>query len=128
MPKTRRVEGRIAIVTGAAQGIGLATARCLAGEGAKVVFADVNVRAAKARAQECAEQGYDSAAIAVDVRRLGSIRKLVERCIALFGRIDILVNNAALQPIQNVFDVTEHDWNELMAVNLRGPFFLSQIV
>ena len=115
-------------MTGAAQGIGLATAERLAVEGAHVVFADINIERVKRELRKSLSMGYSGAAIFVDVRRLDSIHQLIRKTNALFGAIDILVNNAALQPIQDYFKVTERDWNDLMAVNFRGPFLCGQAV
>lgn len=133
MPSTpqsssRRLKDKVAVVTGAAQGIGLATAKRLAAEGAHVVFADINLALAKRELRKSLSMGYSGAAIFVDVRRLDSIHQLIRKTNALFGAIDILVNNAALQPIQDYFKVTQRDWDELMAVNFRGPFLCGQAV
>jgi glucose 1-dehydrogenase len=123
-----RLKDRVAVVTGAAQGIGLAIAQRLAADGARVIFSDINIQLARCGARKSVNKGDVAAALYVDVRRLSSIRKLVRKTKALFGPIDILVNNAALQPIQDFFGVTESNWNNLMAVNLRGPFLCGQAV
>ncbi len=92
------------------------------------MLADINVALAERGARKVAGAGYSAAAAFVDVRRFASIRQLIRKTNAGFGPIDILVNNAALQPIQDFFKVTERDWNDLMAVNLRGPFLCGQVV
>jgi NAD(P)-dependent dehydrogenase (short-subunit alcohol dehydrogenase family) len=122
-----RLEGRVAIVTGGAKGIGRHYSRALAAEGARLMIADI------ADGTEVADEiarthGANSAASAVtDVSDEGAVKALVARTMERFGKIDVLVNNAALfAPVQET-KCTEIDaalWDRVMAVNLRGPFLM----
>jgi NAD(P)-dependent dehydrogenase (short-subunit alcohol dehydrogenase family) len=123
----RRLEGRVAIVTGGAKGIGRHYALALAQEGARVVVADIadGTEVVEAIA---AEHGSEAILGAVfDVSDEASVKDLVARTVERFGRIDVLVNNAALfAPLQQT-PCTEIDaslWDRVMAVNLRGPFLM----
>ncbi len=122
-----RLSGRTAIVTGGAKGIGAHYSRALAAEGARVMIADI--ADGKALAQEIAAQhGANSVTSAVvDVSDETSVKALVAATIERFGKIDVLVNNAALYaPLQET-KCTEIDaelWDKVMAVNLRGPFLM----
>ena len=115
-----RLEGRIAIITGGGSGIGHATAKVFAAEGAMVVVADKNLAAAKAVAVEIAD---GASAVEVEVARSASVKALVDGTVARHGRIDILFNNAGYGITGNVVETSEEDWNALMAVNINGVFF-----
>jgi NAD(P)-dependent dehydrogenase (short-subunit alcohol dehydrogenase family) len=123
----RRLAGRVAIVTGGAKGIGRHYARALAQEGAAVVVADI-VDGAEVVEAIAAEHGADCAMGAVfDVSDEAAVEHLVARVVARFGRIDVLVNNAALFAPLRQARCTEIDtalWDRVMAVNLRGPFLM----
>ena len=122
-----RLEGRVAIVTGGAKGIGRHYSRALAAEGARLMIADI------ADGNEAADEiarthGANSAASAVtDVSDEGAVKALVAKTMDRFGKIDVLVNNAALfAPVQET-KCTEIDaalWDRVMAINLRGPFLM----
>jgi len=124
-----RLEGRVAIVTGGAKGIGLHYVRALAAEGARLMIADI------ADGKELAESlarayGANSVASTVtDVADEAAVKALVAETMARFGQIDVLVNNAALFAPLRETKCTEIDaavWDRVMAINLRGPFFLTQ--
>jgi NAD(P)-dependent dehydrogenase (short-subunit alcohol dehydrogenase family) len=123
----RRLEGRVAIVTGGAKGIGRHYALALAQEGARVVVADIadSTEVVEAIA---AEHGSEAILGAVfDVSDEASVKDLVARTVERFGRIDVLVNNAALFAPLRQTPCTEIDaslWDRVMAVNLRGPFLM----
>jgi len=119
-----RLEGKVAIVTGDAGGIGSATARRLAAEGARVVVADIAVEGAEAVA---AELGNSAIGFGFDAGDLASIEALVEAAVARFGRLDILHNNAAyvgsdLARDTNVTDIPVDLWDKTMSINLRAYF------
>ena len=117
-----RLDGKVALVTGASRGIGYGLARALAEVGAKVA---VSARDEKALA-ELAASIPESLIVPMDMRNVGSIRQGVARVEQHFGRLDILVNNAGLGANHPALDVTEQDWDDLMAVNLKGLFFCAQ--
>jgi len=119
---------RVAIVTGAGNGIGNATALALARAGAHVVAADTDGRAAKATADAIAALGRQSLALDTDVGDVAAIDEMVSRVMATFGRIDILVNNAGVTRRAYIMDLTEADWDRIMRVNAKGVFFCLQRV
>lgn len=118
-----KLEGKVAIVTGAGAGIGAATARLFAAEGAKVVVADFDADNARAVA---AEIGKAALPVTVDVRDAKSVQALMEATIAAFGGVDILVNNAGRGSLGTVETCDEEQWNDIMAVNVNGVFLCSK--
>ena len=119
---------RVAIVTGAGNGIGRAVALALAREGAHVVAVDVDGKLAQAAAEAAGAPGPKSLGLEADVGDLGAIDRMVERAVAAFGRIDILVNNAGVTRRAYIMDLTEADWDRIMRVNAKGVFFCLQRV
>jgi NAD(P)-dependent dehydrogenase (short-subunit alcohol dehydrogenase family) len=123
MTSIRRLEGKVAIVTGGASGIGAATARRLAAEGARVAIGDLNGPRAE---QLAAEIGNEAVGIQFDAGDVGSVERLIERAVARFGRLDILHNNAAIMAPEliandtNPVDIDFSVWDKTMEVNLRG--------
>ncbi|HEY6862852.1 MAG TPA: 3-oxoacyl-ACP reductase family protein [Burkholderiales bacterium] len=125
-----RLEGRVAIVTGAGHGIGKAYALRLAEEGAKVVIAEIDAAAARAVAAELGAAGRQALAVATDVSDRASVEEMARRAVESFGRIDVLVNNAAIfatVPMSRApFDqIDPAEWDRMMAVNLRGTWLAS---
>jgi len=122
-----RLNDRTAIVTGGARGIGRHYADALAAEGAQVMIGDV-LDGAPAAQEICVKHGQGAAAsLTVDVSDEASVKTFVDKTIARFGNIDILVNNAAVfanLPPQRVIDIDVESWNQVMAVNIRGPFLM----
>ncbi len=118
--------GQVALVTGAGRGIGRDLARALAASGAYVLAGvrDPDV----ADVSWTAPDGGRVEPIVIDVTDVAGTRKAVDTAVATHGRIDILVNNAGLGANHDALDVTEGDWDQMMAVNLRGLFFTSQAV
>jgi NAD(P)-dependent dehydrogenase (short-subunit alcohol dehydrogenase family) len=122
------LSGRVVVVTGASKGIGRELTILLAETGA-VVVPTVRTDADAARlASDAQSRGLTVHPQQLDVRGVASITEAVSRIVAARGRIDVLVNNAGLGFARAAFDVTEADWDEMMAVNLRGAFFMSQAV
>ncbi len=124
-----KLQDRVAIVTGGAQGIGAAYSRALAEQGAKIVVADILDGRPVAEAIEKA--GGEALALTVDVGDERSVAAMVEQVEARFARIDVLVNNAAIYASLDLKPFTEIDvaeWDKVMAVNLRGPFLCARAV
>lgn len=126
-----RLTEKVAIITGAGQGIGRAFALQFAQEGARVVVADLQDAKASSVAQEIADRGGQGAAIKVDVADPVSVNAMVDEANKRFGQVDILVNNASIfstikmKPFEQI---TFEEWNALMAVNLTGTFLCCQAV
>src|SRR5689334_7350400 len=120
-----RLEERIAIVTGAAAGIGAAIARAFCGEGARVVVADRDIEAAEATAKEI---GRAAIAMRLDVTKEDQVRAVVADTLARFDRIDILVNNAGIMRKAYVKDMAEELWDAVVDVNLKATFLCSKAV
>jgi NAD(P)-dependent dehydrogenase (short-subunit alcohol dehydrogenase family) len=117
-----RLDGRVALVTGASRGIGLGLAKALAEFGANVALAARDQHALT----DIAATIPGSLPIPMDMRSIASIRECVSRAETHFGRLDVLVNNAGVGANHPALDVTESDWDELMDVNLKGLFFCAQ--
>ena len=124
-----RLDGRVAIVTGSARGLGKTYALRLSEEGAKVVIADV--LAAKGVQEEIEEKGGEALALHTDVSEEESAKEMASRTIQRFGRIDILINDAAIFATietKPFFDISAQEWDEVMRVNLMGIFLCSKVV
>ncbi|HEV8642328.1 MAG TPA: glucose 1-dehydrogenase [Methylomirabilota bacterium] len=119
---------RVAIVTGAGQGIGKATALALAQAGAHVAAVDIDHAAAEKTATAITALGRRSLALGTDVGDLAGIDKMVRRVAEAFDRIDVLVNNAGVTRRAYIMDLTEDDWERIMRVNGKGVFFCLQRV
>jgi NAD(P)-dependent dehydrogenase (short-subunit alcohol dehydrogenase family) len=120
---TGRFEGRVAFVTGATSGIGRATALAFAREGASVVVADIATEGKRETARAIEQAGGRSLAVTCDVTRGEDIKAALQSAVERFGRLDIAFNNAgAEQPIKPVHEISDDEWDRLVAVNLRGAF------
>jgi glucose 1-dehydrogenase len=123
----QRLAGKAAIVTGAGSGIGQAIAKRLGSEGAQVVIDYVGSEAGADETRKAVEAaGSQAAVVQADVTKASDIEKLVETAWTLFGRADVLVNNAGMEKKSDFWDTPEADFDKVMAVNLKGPFFLTQ--
>ena len=123
-----KLQDRVAIITGAAQGIGQAIAQGLAREGAAVVIADLQEAKAQETAASINEAGGRALAVKVDVMHLPDLSAMVEQTLAYFGQVDILVNNAGILIIKPFLEVTEADWERQLGINLKAAFFATQKV
>lgn len=115
-------DGKIALVTGAASGIGLATAQALAEAGAHVTLADIDAERGQAEASKITGARF----VAVDLSQMGGAQRAVEQTIAAAGRLDILVNNAGVQHVAPIQDFPEAKWRLLIELMLTAPFLLTQ--
>jgi 3-oxoacyl-[acyl-carrier protein] reductase len=120
-----RVQGKAAIVIGAARGIGAAIAERLVEEGARVVIADTLAADGRATALRLAERG-EATFVATDVAHKESVDDLVSATLARYGRVDILVQNAGIYPYTMLPDIEVAEWDAVLAVNLRGCFLAIQ--
>lgn len=118
-----RLQGKTALITGAARGIGLAFARAYAAEGAQIAIADINLAAAQAAARDIGPQAH---AIALDVTQQDSIDAAFAEAVARMGHLDILINNAALFSAAPIAEITRADYDRLFAVNVTGTLFCLQ--
>lgn len=116
------LDGKVALVTGAASGIGLAIAQALAAEGASVTLADVDVERGQAEASRLAGARF----VAADLTQPSGCHQLVEGTIAAAGKLDILVNNAGIQYVAPIPEFPEAKWRQLIELMLTAPFLLAQ--
>ncbi len=121
-----KLDGKVAVVTGGARGIGAACARRFAAEGAAVVVANILEEEGGATAQAIRDDGGAAAFIPCDTGDGAQARALVERTLARHGRIDVLVNNAGIFTIADFLDVTEEDFDRVLRTNLKGYFLVGQ--
>ncbi|MCJ7642479.1 MAG: 3-oxoacyl-[acyl-carrier-protein] reductase [Desulfobacterales bacterium] len=122
------LKAKVALITGAAQGIGKAVTLVLARHGADVVVADVNIEKAQETAREVEALGRAAMAVRVDVTHLEDVEKMVEAAVQRFGKIDILVNNAGIARDKLILRMTEEDWDTVLNVNLKGTFNCTKTV
>ncbi len=123
-----QLAGKVALITGAASGIGRATALLFAREGAAIAVADVKTDDGQRVADEIIESGGRAFFEPMDVTRTVDCRRLVERAFREFGRIDILFNNAGIIRRATVLDLSEEHWDRVMAVNVKSIYLLSREV
>lgn len=114
-----RFNGRVALVTGGAKGIGLAVSHLLADEGACVLIADTDVEAGAATAQRLVEEGRRAHFVHVDVTCASAVEELVRQAVRDFCGLDVLVNNAGIAVAKSTVDTSEAEWDRVIRVNLR---------
>ena len=120
--------GRVALVTGAAQGIGKAISLLLAKQGADIVVSDVNLEKATETAKEIETMGRKAMAVRVDVSKLEDVDQMVDAILKQLGKIDILVNNAGITRDKLILRMSEEDWDAVLNVNLKGTFNCTRAV
>jgi 3-oxoacyl-[acyl-carrier protein] reductase len=121
-----RFTGKVAVVTGAAQGIGAATARRLAAEGASVAVVDLTVERGQSVVDEITDAGGVAVVFGCDVSDEDSVLAMTDAVVERFGRLDILVNNAGITRDNLLFKMSRADWDAVLAINLTGVFLCSQ--
>ncbi len=121
-----KLEGRVALITGGASGIGRATALLFAREGAAVAVVDLDGTGALAVAQEIENRGGQAIAVRCDVSQAADCRRAVEEAVSAFGRLDILFNNAGIIRRANVLEISEEEWDRAMAVNVKSIYLMSK--
>lgn len=121
-----RLRGKVALVTGAGQGIGLACARALAREGASVMLAERDEAAGAAAAKSLSEEKHQAAFVRCDVSRKAEMDAAVAEAVKAYGRLDILVANAGVAHAAEFLDLEEADFDRVLAVNLKGVFLAGQ--
>jgi meso-butanediol dehydrogenase / (S,S)-butanediol dehydrogenase / diacetyl reductase len=117
-----KLEGKVALVTGAGRGIGQGIAGCLAREGASVVVADVNGESAQATAKALADAGHKAVAVTADVTKSDQVRAMVQKAVDHFGKLDIAVNNAGIVGAKELAVLPEEEWDRVMEVNVKSVF------
>ena len=122
----RRLAGQVALVTGGASGIGRAIALLFAAEGGRVVIVDRQDALAAATLALLREAGGDGAYLPADLAAAGSAARVVTAALERYGRLDVVVNNAAVSSPDGILGVDEAQWEQTLAVDLRAPFFLTQ--
>ncbi len=128
-----RLLDKVVIITGAAHGIGKAYARRFAQEGAHVVIADIDASAGESESKSLLDEGFSAWARATDVRRYADVTALMSEALKRFGRIDVLLNNAAIYVTQKLWkgpieELDLEEWDRVIEVNLKGVFICSKAV
>ncbi|HET7928726.1 MAG TPA: SDR family NAD(P)-dependent oxidoreductase [Actinomycetota bacterium] len=124
-----QLSGRVAVVTGAAQGIGRCIAESLAEDGASVVVADIQEHGARQVAEDLRARGSDAMSVAVDIGDPASAGSMIERTLERFGRVDILVNDAGIDaPFGAPWEIGEEHWRRVIDVNLSGQWWCTRAV
>ncbi|WP_321839022.1 SDR family NAD(P)-dependent oxidoreductase [Paraburkholderia bannensis] len=122
------LSGKVAIVTGSARGLGAATARRLAQEGASVVITDINAELAQATAKTLRDEGLAAHCVVGDITQAADVQRLVDETVAHFGGVHILVNNAGAPRDKYLVKMSEDDWDFVMTVMLKGAFLAAKAV
>jgi NAD(P)-dependent dehydrogenase (short-subunit alcohol dehydrogenase family) len=126
--QTMRLKDQVAVVTGAGRNIGEEIAKLFAAEGAKVAIVDMDKTRGERVADAIKEAGGEAALFAADVSKGADVAALVKNIVARYGRIDILVNNVAISDNKHIFDITEEEWDRVLAVTLKSQFLMAKEV
>ena len=122
------LQGKVAIVTGSARGLGAAMVRRLAEEGAKVVVTDIQAEGAQATVSALRDDGFEAHCIVADITKAADVQRLVDETITTFGGVHVLVNNAGLPRDKYLVKMSEDDWDIVMNVMLKGAFLATRAV
>lgn len=123
-----KLEGQVAVVTGAGRNIGEEIAKLLAAEGAKVAVVDVDPGRGERVTDEIKKMGHEALLVIADVSKSVDVREMVTRVVNQWGRIDILVNNAAITDNKHILNITDEEWERVICVTLTGPFLVAKYV
>lgn len=121
-----RLKDKVAIITGAGRGIGLTTAQTFAREGAKVVLCDLDFAEVEAAAQDLKKAGHQVLAVQANTAKSDSVKDLLQKSLAEFGRVDILVNNAGIIRDRQLLKMEDEEFNQVIEVNLRGVYLCAK--
>ena len=123
-----KLQGQVAIITGAGRNIGKAIAKLFASEGAKIAVIEMHEGRGQAVVDEITKAGQAAMLVLCDVAKSGDVETMVSKVVARFGGVDILVNNAALTDHANIFESTEEEFDKVIAVSLKGPYLVTKHV
>ena len=123
-----KLENKVAIVTGGGKGIGAEICLGLAKEGAKIVIAEMDIESGKNTQKKIIENGGDAIVVDTNVADEFSANNMAEEAVKKFSKIDILINNAGIRHINNILDHTKKQWDEMLSVNLTGPYLCCKAV
>jgi len=124
--KQRSLDGKVAIVTGAGSGIGRAIATLFAEEGARVAVVDVSESDGKETVELLRKRGGDAIFIQGDISNSAIVKRIVETTVKKYERVDILCNNAGVESMGSILEITEENWDKVMSINLKGVFLCSK--
>src|SRR5262245_2343688 len=120
------LKNKVALITGAASGLGKAISQKFAENGAKIVVADLDLNAAEKTVSELKQQGTEAMAVLMDVTNEMQVEQGIEQAVARYGKIDVLISNAGLQTIAAINDLTYAQWQKIIAVHLDGAFLTTR--
>ena len=120
------LQGKVALVTGSASGIGKDVAAVFANSGAKVAIVDINLAGAQATADELRKKGFQATAVAADVTNESQVQAAVAHVVETFGSVDVLVSNAGIQIVAPIETYSFSDWKKMLAIHLDGAFLFTQ--
>jgi NAD(P)-dependent dehydrogenase (short-subunit alcohol dehydrogenase family) len=123
-----KLQGQVAVITGAGRNIGKAMAKLFAAEGAKIAVVEMHEGRGQAVVDEIHKAGHEAMLALCDVSKSSDVQEMVNKVVRGFGGIDILVNNAALTDHANIFDSTEEEFDKVIAVSLKGPYLVTKYV